>query len=205
MMFPAPDSAVLDSYIAGSTPAIPMSHGRHDPLVVPGHRYLVAREGLFVEVARPWVHAILEMATSQVPLPFGSARPLARIKLLCGQIPAHLMASFVEQARRALPNECGAWVIWHAQRREFDLIGLTATSATADNLAYERPVLEAGWSLVMDVHSHGRAPAFFSRTDDQDDKQAGEVKLAGVVGRLDGVPEWRFRLAACGLLKELSP
>ena len=54
----------------------------------------------------------------------------------------------------------------------------------------------------MDLHSHGASGAFFSTQDDTDDRASGEVKLAGVVGRVNDAPEWQFRLAACGVFKE---
>ena len=197
------DPGMLDRYLASNTPVIAVSHGAHSQLAIAGHRYLVAREGLFVEVARPWVHAVLSAGPAAVALPFGSAQHLAGIELRCGQVPAKLLSSFLQQAQRALPNECGAWIVWHEETKAFQLIELKAIEATADRLNYERPKLDLGWHLVVDLHSHGKAGAFFSSTDDQDDGQSGEVKVAGVVGNVDGTPQWCFRFAACGLFEEL--
>lgn len=197
------DPGLLDQYLASNTPVIAVSHGAHPALATAGHRYLVAREGLFVEVARPWVYAVLSAGATAVSLPFGSARQLAGIQLRCGQVPARLLTSFLQQAQRELPNECGAWIIWHEETRAFQLIELKAIEATADRLNYERPKLDPGWHLVVDLHSHGKTSAFFSSTDDQDDSQPGEVKVAGVVGNVDGKPQWCFRFAACGLFEAL--
>lgn len=198
------DPALLDRYIASNTPVMPVSHGSHEALATSGHRYLVAHEGLFVEVARPWVRAVLRAGPSLVPLPFGTGEPLRGISLHCGPVPSRLLEAFVEQARHALPNECGAWIVWHEGSKAFRLIALKPIEATADRLTYERPMLESGWHLVLDLHSHGRAGAFFSSTDDRDDGHTGEVKLAGVVGHVDTAPQWLFRLAACGLFEEIS-
>lgn len=200
----APDPLMLDRYISGSTPAMPVSHGSHETLTTSGHRYLVAREGLFVEVARPWVRAVLRAGPSLVPLPFGSGERLRGITLHCGQIPTRLLDAFVAQARHALPNECGAWIVWHEASKAFRLIPLKPIEATADRLTYERPMLEADWHLVLDVHSHGSACAFFSSTDDRDDSHTSEVKVAGVVGQVHTTPQWLFRFAACGLFEEIS-
>lgn len=143
------DPAKLDQYIDATSPVRAVSHGSHEPLREAGHRYLVAREGLFVEVSRPWLHAVLPAGASAVPLPFGSANALRRVTLRCGPLPARLLAQFVEQALKALPNECGAWIVWNEHTHSFELLEVEAICATAERLAYLRPNLDPGCHLVV--------------------------------------------------------
>lgn len=53
----------------------------------------------------------------------------------------------------------------------------------------------------MDCHSHGRHPAYFSSTDNQDDRH--DVKMALVIGNCDrSNPSVAARLCAKGLFEE---
>ena len=55
---------------------------------------------------------------------------------------------------------------------------------------------------VMDIHSHGHMDAFFSCTDDSDEKG---LRLYVVVGRLDTLlPEVEIRLGVYGYFIPLS-
>ncbi|MCK6376879.1 MAG: PRTRC system protein A [Zoogloea sp.] len=195
---------LMDTYIARTTPTLPMPHGPFEALAQPGHRFLVAREGLYLEARRRWLHAVLPLAASPVALPYGSATAVQGMQLLCNSIPEALLREFEQLARAALPLEAAAWVVWHETSRRFRLQPLVALEATATHLQYTRPILDDGWELVLDLHSHGALGAFFSTQDDADDRASGEVKLAGVVGRVGQAPEWRFRLAACGVFKEVA-
>ena len=47
---------------------------RHGVLALPhkpGHRFLVASDGMWLEVLRPWLHARVHLGHSEMPLPFG--------------------------------------------------------------------------------------------------------------------------------------
>jgi len=196
---------LVDRYIAGTTPAVMMPRAAAlPPLETAGHRYLVTRQGLHLEVRRDWIHAILPMATSPVPLPFGAGPDEPLVRLLCGPIPRGLLAEFGDMARTAMPNEIAAWVIWHSQSRQFKLLPLEALDSSAARVVYVRPELQTGWSLVLDLHSHPFWPAMFSSQDDEDDRASGEVKLCGVIGHPRTHNEWCFRLAAGGLFHKLT-
>lgn len=56
-------------------------------------------------------------------------------------------------------------------------------------------------TVAVDLHTHGRAPAFWSADDDRDDQG---IKVAGVFGLLDQPrPMARFRLVINGLYQDL--
>lgn len=57
---------------------------------------------------------------------------------------------------------------------------------------------------MLDIHSHGRLPAFFSGTDDEDDSDVSVVKIAAVLGNLDGAVSTTMRLCACGAFQHIG-
>lgn len=170
---------------------------------ISGHRYLVAETGLFIEVARPWLHVLWPITTDDLALPYGDLEGFTgtRMKFQWEELE-QLLDCFEEDARAALPNECGAWITWRDSGGLITPNGgleyrlLAATSASPGGVTLDLPKLSDNEHLVADVHSHGSLGAFFSTTDDQDD--FGEVKYAGVLGSLDKEPEWRFRLCLPG-------
>lgn len=52
------------------------------------------------------------------------------------------------------------------------------------------------WLHVMDIHSHGSSmSAFWSGTDDADERKASEGRMFGVIGKVNQpLPEWRWRM-----------
>lgn len=55
------------------------------------------------------------------------------------------------------------------------------------------------WMHVMDMHSHGTMPGFFSGTDDADERRVNGERFSGVIGHVqDKMPDWSFRLITRG-------
>lgn len=156
--------------------------GEFEPLATNGHRFLAAKDGLWLEVKRPWLYARKPLATqSAVAMPYGEVT--ATINILCPRVPKALIQEFEAKAKAQSPNECAAWITWNEHRNELRLRSLEEISAGKAHVKVIRPVLDDGEHLVLDLHSHGRFPAGFSKTDDRDD--AGEVKVSLVVGNCD--------------------
>lgn len=153
-----------------------------EPLDRPGHRFLVAADGLWLEVRRSWLYARQRIARQEaVAMPYGVLAPA--ITFLCPPIPAAIVQQFSALARRECPSEAAGWVVWNEDTGSFVFREVEAISASAGHIRYHRPMLEAGEHLVMDWHSHGTGKAFFSGTDNGDDR--GEVKVSGVLGCCD--------------------
>lgn len=169
-----------------------------------GHRYLVAQDGLWLEVTRPWLLARVPLpqygedaAGLPHPLPFGKVESTISYNLDVGQYE-HVRARFLADALRAMPNEFAAWGIYDARTRELTYQPLVAIEASAGGITFHRPDLAEGQHLAIDLHSHGKMGPFFSATDDADD--CGEVKIAIVVGNLDQPePAWTSRLCLLGI------
>ncbi|MCP3712293.1 PRTRC system protein A [Paraburkholderia sp. CNPSo 3274] len=166
------------------------------PMTVPGERLLIASNGVFLEINRPWIRLVRRLGVFEwrTSVPYGEAAELT--ELACGSVPAELVAGFAHMARAALPNEAGAWIVWDAATGEFRVVPLPSLSHSPAHLSYERPELRSGEWLVVDCHSHGSGSAYFSTTDDRDDQH--DVKFALVLGHCHRVPSVALRLCAKG-------
>ncbi len=170
-------------------------------LATAGDRILMAANGVWLEVCRAWLYArVLVAKPSIIPVPYGQVSEVMRFGF--GKLPRAMVAQFIEQARARCPNECAAWVVWNQRTNEWRLMMLEETSVGPGHVNVNLPTLEEDEHMVMDLHSHGLTEAFFSRTDNKDDR--GATKIAGVIGNLDK-PEvtTSFRLCANGVFVPL--
>ncbi|NUY06205.1 PRTRC system protein A [Paraburkholderia youngii] len=166
------------------------------PMSASGERLLIASNGVFLEIDRPWIRLVRHLGSFSwhTPVPYGEAADSTEVR--CGAVPADLVAGFARMARAALPNEVGAWITWNASTGAFRLVPLPSLSHSPTHLHYERPQLGDDEWLVVDCHSHGRGRAYFSSTDDRDDQH--DVKLSLVLGHCHQVPSVALRLCAKG-------
>jgi PRTRC genetic system protein A len=172
------------------------------PLECNGHRFLVADDGLWIEVRRPWLHLRWPIAESEPLLPYGGLDDTMEWAFDWDDFRV-LTDRFVEEACRALPNEHAAWFVWDEIANRLVYRPLIAIDAGPAGIKLRRPALGAREHLAVDIHSHGTLAAYFSRTDDEDD--AGEVKLSVVIGNLDAPKvTTTLRLCAHGLFVPLE-
>lgn len=165
----------------------------------PGHRYLAAHDGLWLEVLRPWLHARVLVAPAEIPLPYG--RVEQRITYAFSRRDLEeIEHRFLHDAARAFPNECAAWGVYDERTGKLEYWPLIATAATPGSVDLERPRLLDHLHLAIDIHSHGAIGACFSGTDDEDD--AGEVKFSVVIGNIDQELTFARRLCLLGMFIE---
>lgn len=158
-----------------------------------GHRYLLACDGLWLEVRRPWLHLIWPVAQQKkVQLPYGN---LAEVIDLAFEVPTWGFTELLPAAREVTPAEVGAAMIWNERERTLRFAMCKTISAGVGTLSESMPELGEGDWLAVDLHSHGPLDAFFSSTDLED--TGSEVVIAGVIGRVDsGDPEVTLSLFA---------
>lgn len=173
------------------------------PLETTGDRFILTSHQVLLEVSRPWLHAIQAISAPFLrPTPYG-AGPRPGIKLRCGPVPKTLLDRFVLQARAATPLETAAWIVWDAETFEFQYLPLGNVSVSAGHVTFERPQLGNGVHLVMDIHSHGELPAFFSAQDNADD--VDQLCISAVLGRVsDETPQFVSRLSMLGVAINLT-
>jgi PRTRC genetic system protein A len=197
-----PRDAILQSH----TPAIMVPRfGEIPPLENNGHRYLVAQDGLWLDVKRPWIEARVPAGGDLGEgydghrLPFGPIK--ARVVYMFGATHVQrLQRRFLVDAVAALPNEFAAWGVFDELTYELSYRRLIAINAGPAGIEFHRPKLEDHEHLAVDIHSHGTQSDFFSETDDEDDR--GEVKLALVAGNLNAEVSWSIRLCLLGIFME---
>ncbi|MFP4897038.1 PRTRC system protein A [Paraburkholderia sp. EG304] len=170
-------------------------------MLTAGERLLVAENGVFLEVRRPWLSLVRQVAEFNVRMAIPYGRVTSSTRLLCETIPADLVGAFAEMARKAHPMETGAWIVWSPSTQAFRLAPVGIVTHTGGSLKYQPPALAGDEVLVMDCHSHGRHPAYFSSTDNDDDRH--DVKMALVIGNCDrSTPSIAVRLCAKGIFEE---
>jgi len=170
--------------------------GEFEPLTDPGHRYLAADSGLWIELKRTWLNLFWPVALqNSFTMPYG---PLEKkIEFAFDHIPLEMLDLFIADATAALPNEAGAWLIWDEKDKKLKYRLLRSIKAEPDYLEVDRPSLADHEFLAVDLHSHAFDSAYFSPRDDGDDRH--EVKISGVIGRLgEEQPEMVFRLCTGG-------
>lgn len=170
-------------------------YGDFLPMADVGHRTVVAKQGLFIELSRPWLYVRqLIGGNHHIALPYGALTNEMRLRHL---MPMSLFTQFAEHAKQSMPHEAAAWVVFNEFTTLYRLITLTAVSSSGAHITFERPQLKEGEWLSLDLHSHAHFPAFFSAQDDKDD--FGDVKLAGVLGNVGSSCEtWCLRLCLLG-------
>lgn len=195
------DQLQMDYALLAAAPvaAVPR-HAPFHPLQEAGHRFLLASDGLYLEVRRPWIHYIHQLAKQEaVAIPYGQIEK--KCELDFGSIGSALaqMKEFAVKAKADAPIEAAASLLWDHNKKAWrieypDIIG----EASASSIQYRQVEPGPDESLAIDLHSHGYAGAFFSTTDDADDR--GAVKISAVFGNLDtDKPTVAFRLCVLGL------
>lgn len=194
----------LDTALLAAAPvAVAPVHCEFFPLQEAGHRFVLAVDGVYLEVRRPWLHFIHRIAEQKagVKVPYGAVQP--KVELAFGQLGTALeqMREFAVHAMEAAPVEAAASLIWNHVSKAWSIKFPTVIGeATASSIQYEQVALaeDGSESIAIDMHSHGHGPAFFSATDDADD--AGAVKISSVFGSLDqAMPSVAFRICVLGI------
>lgn len=96
------------------------------------------------------------------------------------KIPSNIFAELVDFFRREFPNEAIARVMWDGLK--YFIVKGTGR-ATGASIEYEfDPLSMLSGVQVMEIHSHGHYSAFFSSTDDHDERFIPGIY--GVIGNL---------------------
>lgn len=98
--------------------------------------------------------------------------------------------------------EAAVQIFWNREVKSY-FIYVNEQIVTTGSVNFVRDEeLEKKHLLVMDIHSHNTMNAFWSATDDRDEKG---TRLFGVIGKLeDFIPEMKFRLGVSGRFIDLE-
>ena len=172
-------------------------HGTFNKLAEIGHRLLVAADGLWLEVNRPWLHLIWPLGEGiPIAIPYGSLS--VEMQFAFQTINSQLLKRFLQESRDRYPHEHAAWLVWDEEKQSLAYRELTETYSSTGAVKVIRPALPRQQHLCVDMHSHGQHAAIFSATDDADDR--GEYKISIVCGDVMRVqPSIAVRLCIGGL------
>ncbi len=150
------------------------------------YEYVVAGNGLFVRAEDSRLEACIPVAAAHCP---GLAPLVPEVRLKLPRIPAAYLAAVHQSACRKLPNEAAyQFVIDGALPWRCICPEQVATPAGVDYLN--------DGDAVVDLHSHGVLPAFWSATDNCD--ECG-LRFYVVVGNLgEEFPTLRARVGVYG-------
>jgi len=92
---------------------------------------------------------------------------------------------------------------WDRETKKY-IVHYPLQKTNGAHVDYEREeALERRYLLVMDIHSHNTMGAFFSGTDDADEK---ETRMFGVIGKITkDIPEMKFRVCCGGKHLAVEP
>lgn len=167
-----------------------------------GQRVIAARNGWFVQTRLDWLDSIVALGHGSPPmrLPYGEVAEHLRFSF--GVLPIRLIEAFVAAGREHLPNEAAGVLIYSRRTGQLRLAMCEPEQTSPVHIRYRRPAMADGETVAVDLHTHGRAPAFWSGEDDRDDQG---IKVAGVFGLLDRPrPSACFRLVINGLYQPLD-
>jgi PRTRC genetic system protein A len=150
---------------------------------------------MYIEARSRAVHACALLSTWDGWLPFGRVEEFVR--LAGGPIPTELYPRFLNVAARVCPNEAAALVVW--RNGAYELVLPSVTEATSERISYSARGIDP-LDVVVDLHSHGRASAYFSQQDDRDDLASpSPCFFAAVFGELNTIsPVQAWRLVING-------
>ncbi len=150
-----------------------------------GYDYVLAANGVYVQAQGPHLAARVLAAPCRVR---GLAPLEAGVTLRHGPIPLGLLAAGLAWFGEDPDSERLFAVRWDGDA--YRLV-VPPQAGTGVSLRYAPPA-----GVVAEVHSHGRARAFFSATDDADEQG---LRVYGVAGRLGtALPELRLRVGVYG-------
>jgi PRTRC genetic system protein A len=165
-----------DRILFAQTPMLMMPrHGELAPLPIGRRRYVAAADGIYVQARHRALDLTLRLV--QVGLPYGVLSQ--RVELAGGLLPCALHQRITEHALLHFPKEWAGLVHWSDAAQRYELTIPDTIDASAGHIRYLSHSIDPE-RLVLDVHSHGAFPAFFSSVDNQSDQYG--IYFASVFG-----------------------
>lgn len=152
-----------------------------------------SRKGVKLQSIKPgWEHDIYTDKYGEQwrneTTPFGvfsanlSQKGDTQFEFRISKIPYHFLKQIVEIFEAEPYKECAVQIFYNLKDLEYELHIPEQHCTASSVIFYRNAEQELEKILIMDVHSHGRYPAFFSRIDDDDEKG---IRLYMVIGNMD--------------------
>jgi len=181
-----------DQAICRMTPTLMVPVYGELPQLERGHnRFLMARDGMYVEALTEALWMRFRIAPVEHPLPYGEIT--TQIMLMGGSVPKELRDIVIEDAMRAAPDEYAAALLYHPDSG-YELHRPPVQSVSGGHITYDHTGYDEQ-QLAIDIHSHGHGDAYFSSTDDAADRLG--VNLSIVLGRCESMFTMTAQARAC--------
>ena len=167
------------------------------------YQYVIAQNGVFVRAENEFVAACIKVASlNGLATTIRGLQPLAGwVRLKLPKLPMTLLDTAMSEAQASVKanqlEETLSYVVW--QNGRYQLIRPNDQQASPTAVVCKTVELEE--TVVMDMHSHGAAPPYFSPTDNRDETR---LRFYAVLGNVNISPRWLFRLGIYGYWLELS-
>lgn len=202
METPVFDTALLDASLLNEYPLCVVGvYTPHEALTEPGTRLLLTSKGMMLESCNGVYRSTQTIGanTSTITLPFGDvAEGIVTVDKDSAQALTGLTREFLDRAGERAPNETIMLVV-KAPGQPMRCIYPELASSEV-HLDYDAPALmDEGEEVILDIHSHGKLPAFFSATDNHGDALSrSHLKVSYVVGgfgspQLTSIQRWVAR------------
>lgn len=165
-----------DDVLFSLCPPVPVPRfGTLDDLAVGRKRFLLASDGVYLEVRSEALHARLRIAPVQ--LPYGSTNEFLRPA--GGPLEVSWLGQLANLALCDGTREVAAGIVRGPEG--WALVEPPVLSASGSHVTYA-DVFEDK-ALLIDMHSHGAHPEYFSAIDDESDMSREGPYIAVVLGR----------------------
>ncbi|MCA9942592.1 MAG: Mov34/MPN/PAD-1 family protein [Anaerolineales bacterium] len=167
------------------------------------YQYVIAQNGVFVRADNAFVDACIKVASLKgLSTTIRGLQPLTGwVRLKLPKLSMTLLTTALADAQASVRanqlEETLSYVVWRNGR--YYLIRPNDQQASPTSVVSMTVELEE--IVVMDIHSHGAAPPYFSPTDNRDETR---LRFYAVLGNVNTSPRWMFRLGIYGYWLELS-
>lgn len=166
-----------DQVLLANNPTLMMPRfGALPSLEIGMKRFVLARDGLYIQ-ARSHVLTVTAKLADTPPMPYGGLEP--SVEMIGGLLPAALYHAFCASALSTSPVETAGFVLWDRSRKEYVLAHREGITSSTTHISYLIDDIDDDM-VVCNWHSHGKSPAFFSKTDDASDNRG--LYIASVFG-----------------------
>lgn len=159
--------------------------------------YAITAEGIIKHHKLRGTNRYIRVKVDKVPTFEAPSLPQAINFLPAGKIPRALFDQIVAFFYKVMEKngdkalEAMAHILWNPEQGYH--IGIPPQQISAASVRYDWSYIPSGTSVVCDIHSHNNMNAFFSGTDNADDR--ANISFSGVVGQMNQPniqTVWRF-------------
>jgi PRTRC genetic system protein A len=153
------------------------------------YAYVMAGNGIFLYAKREYLEVLIPISGLTIP-----GLPLLEPFVRMPRVPVVVMQYILKASQANLPDEMLFWFHFDSSQQKWKVNVPAQVCHPTSVIPIDRndPM---GSTALIDLHSHARMEAFFSRTDDKDEQG---FRIFAVHGRVNDKPEISVRVGVYG-------